>query len=344
MSLTVREMTHEDEGQWDEFVRRSPAAVPHHLLGWREVIRNGYGLRPRYLVARNSSGIVGVMPLFEVRSLLQGHHFTTPPGGICAQSTEAGLALLERAQDLVAESGARFLAIRDSRERWDADLVTDDSQCTVVVDLSPGLDAIRAGFRKDLRAHIRKAEASGLTLRSGMDQLNEFYAMFSAFVRQSGTPVFGKRLLTETVRVFDGQLWLLGIWEGETMAGGGLQFLLGDTMSGVWGASLAAHFSQRPNHLMYWESIRYGCQEGFRRLDLGRCRIGSGQHKFKLQWGGEEVPLYQQFHLRRTDKRPLVADDVASGRARPLARLWGRLPLPVTRLMGPVIRRHLPFV
>jgi predicted N-acyltransferase len=168
--------------------------------------------------------------------------------------------------------------------------------------------------------------------------------MFSAFVRESGTPVFSKRMLTRTVETFPDQLWLLGLWDDRQMAGGGLQFLLGDTVSGIWGAALSEHFNRRPNHLMYWESVRYGCQNGFRWLDLGRSRIGSGQHKFKLQWGGSEIPVYQQFYLRKGTKRPLVADDVAEGKARTLVRLWSKLPLPVTQKVGPVVRRHLPFV
>ena len=65
MSVVVSELSSADEGAWDAFVRGSPDALPHHLLGWREAITRTYGHRPRYLVAKNEGNVVGVMPLFE---------------------------------------------------------------------------------------------------------------------------------------------------------------------------------------------------------------------------------------------------------------------------------------
>jgi CelD/BcsL family acetyltransferase involved in cellulose biosynthesis len=143
VTVNVDELTNADECAWDEFVRSSPDALPHHLLGWRDVIRRTDGYRSRYLLAKEADKVVGVMPLFEVRSRIEGYHFSTLPGGLCASSDDAGYALVQRAEELVRSNNARFLAIRDSRRKWDDDLVSRSSQCSVVVDVSEGAAAVR---------------------------------------------------------------------------------------------------------------------------------------------------------------------------------------------------------
>src|SRR6202011_2387594 len=151
MSLMVSELSSVEEGAWDAFVRGCPDALPHHLLGWREVIPRTYGHRPRYLVAKSAGAIVGVMPLFEVPSRIEGYNFSTLPGGICAATEEAGYALVQRAKELVKSSNARFLAIRDSRRQWDEELISHHSQCAVVIDVSRGSAPIRKAISYDVR-------------------------------------------------------------------------------------------------------------------------------------------------------------------------------------------------
>jgi hypothetical protein len=89
---------------------------------------------------------------------------------------------------------------------------------------------------------------------------------------------------------------------------------------------------------LYWEAIRRGCQEGFRWFDFGRSTRGSGTYRFKRQWGATEQPLYWYRIPTAADRRQQASD---LQRASWLSDSWRRLPLSVTRQLGPHVRKYL---
>ena len=86
--------------------------------------------------------------------------------------------------------------------------------------------------------------------------------------------------------------------------------------------------------------MRWGREKGFRTFDFGRSKRGTGAYKFKARWGMEEVPLAYQYHLVRARELPNVSP--ANPRYGALIEAWKRLPLPLTRLLGPMIVRRVP--
>lgn len=345
-AIVVDTLNASDEGGWDEFVRSCPAALPQHLLGWRTVIANTYGYRSRYLVAKSDGQIAGVMPLFEVHSLVQGHHFTTLPGGICTMFDGAGFALIEHAKEMIVSQNATFLAVRDSRHCWERILTGQQSQCSVFLDVSVGPERFKKQIPYDVRRYINRAEKAGVQVRMGADQLANFYQVFAKFTRSKGTPVFPRALLSNVLAVFPENASLLGLWLNEEMVGGALNFLVGKTMFNILSFSLNEYLPLRPNHLLYWQYVEDACAHGCTRLDLGRSSVGSGQHNFKMRWGGlaKEVPVYQQFFLHRARRIPLVANDTTEGSGRLVTRFWQRMPLPLVEVIGPMVRQQVPFV
>jgi FemAB-related protein (PEP-CTERM system-associated) len=346
VEVIVTELSGADERSWDQFVRACPAALPHHLLGWRSIIMRTYGFRPRYLVARKGPEIVGAMPLFEVPSRIEGYHLTTLPGGLCTVEEAAGGALVERAKELVIEQNAGFLAIRDARRCWQTELVTSDSQCSVCLNVSKGAEAFRKQIPYDVRRYIDRAPRAGVQIRSGPDQLPAFFEAFSAFLRSRGTPVFPSTLLTTLVDEFPENAVLLGAWLNGCMIGGALNFLLGDTVYNILSFSLDKYLAMRPNHMLYWRYVELADEQGCEWIDLGRSSVGSGQHRFKMRWAGDaqEAPVFQQFYLHRSRRRPFVADDTDEGSGRLVTRIWTRVPLRLTRTLGPMVRKQMPFV
>jgi hypothetical protein len=47
-------------------------------------------------------------------------------------------------------------------------------------------------------------------------------------------------------------------------------------MTVPWASSLREFFSLCPNNLLYWEMIRWGCENGYQRFDFGRSSPNSG--------------------------------------------------------------------
>jgi serine/alanine adding enzyme len=106
-----------------------------------------------------------------------------------------------------------------------------------------------------------------------------------------------------------------------------------------WASSLQIYRPSCPNHLLYWEVIKGACEKGFTTLDFGRSAPGAGTYAFKKQWGAVDEPLSWSF------SGPGAAGGTAIDGKNPryawALRTWKRLPVSVTRVVGPVLRRHL---
>src|SRR5689334_8306028 len=95
------------EAEWDRYVRHTDGATFFHQLGWRWLVERTFGHRAHYLTALRDGHIAGVLPLFELRSLLFGHSLVSIPfaigGGLVADDHAAAHALLAEAKELARE-------------------------------------------------------------------------------------------------------------------------------------------------------------------------------------------------------------------------------------------------
>jgi CelD/BcsL family acetyltransferase involved in cellulose biosynthesis len=91
--------------------------------------------------------------------------------------------------------------------------------------------------------------------------------------------------------------------------------------------------------LVYWETMRAACREGFRRFDFGRSSRNSGTYQFKRQWGAVEQPLFW-YTIPLTPAKSTSIASAGAGRGL-VAKVWQRLPPSVTRWLGPRIRKYL---
>jgi hypothetical protein len=107
-----------------------------------------------------------------------------------------------------------------------------------------------------------------------------------------------------------------------------------------WASTLRAERPRCPNHILYWEALRWSIARGARVFDFGRSPRGSGTHAFKLGWGAVERPLV--WLAFAPDGRPLelAGPDTGAWLER-LSQVWTRLPLSLTTQLGPHIRRRL---
>lgn len=347
VKMSVTELTEAMHSAWDTFVENSTAGLPQHLSGWRTVLARTHGYETHYLMARQGETIVGVLPLFIVRSLLLGDSATTMPGGLCADSDEAALALVKRGQEIARRAGAGRFLLHDSRRPWSAGLQTSSSHEHWVVDIRMGADALWQGLDGNIRRQVRIARRQGLRVeidRSGR-LLEPFYEVLCRFTHQMGTPVFGRDFLEHIVETFPGGFNIAVVYKGRAPIGGYFQLQLGRCVYGTWGASLREYLELRPVYLAYWEILHNAVENGYNFLDMGRSPAGSNASKFKGQWGGYCQPVYQQVATlgnSRAAKSP-VSRVESDGRFQLIQWLWPKLPLPLAQYLGPKLRRHVPF-
>jgi CelD/BcsL family acetyltransferase involved in cellulose biosynthesis len=106
-----------------------------------------------------------------------------------------------------------------------------------------------------------------------------------------------------------------------------------------WASSDHKYASLGPNMLLYLRMLEYGCDNGYQVFDFGRSTIGEGTYRFKEQWGAAPAPLH--WYLISLNGKSLDPEQSATERFERAAHYWRKLPLLVTKIIGPRIRKHI---
>jgi serine/alanine adding enzyme len=330
-------------GPWRRAVERLVESRLAHAAEWFHVIPKAYGHEPLYLKAEDEEGRCGVLPAFIVRRPVLGSIVSSMPfldgGGPGSSSVELADALVARLVEEARDAGAEVVELRCARrlavasEPWE-----DKVNLTLALPSDP--DRLWSQLDGSVRNHVRKAERSGLTVElGGAEKLDEFYPIFATRMRELGSPVHAGGFFGAIFDVFGGHARVALVRKGAAPVGGLIAVAFKDVLTVPWSSCLRQYLRLSPNTLLYWQTIRTACLEGFRRFDFGRSTRGSSTYGFKRQWGAQEEPLFWY----------TVSSSGLPSRWRPspgrggalLAASWRRLPLAVTRSLGPHIRKYL---
>ena len=85
--------------------------------------------------------------------------------------------------------------------------------------------------------------------------------------------------------------------------------------------------------------MEYACDNGFKFFDFGRSSPGEGTFKFKEQWGSKPETLH--WHYIALNGKPISEDTDEKSRFDKAIQYWQKLPVPVTKVIGPMIRKHI---
>lgn len=340
--MDVRLLTSE-KLEWDAFVRNSERGSPFHLLAWKRVVESTFGHRPYYLVASRGGGIEGVLPLFEVRGLVGGRGLVSVPygvyGGICSASMAATSALVDAAADMCRRRGARYVELRH-RVGQELALPTKTLYVTFSRAMSSSDEENLNAIPRKQRRMIRQGSKYGLRSEVGLRHLERFWGVYAQSVHALGSPVFPRRLFHAIAREFGKDCELLTVWKDDVLLSGVLTLFFEDQVLPYYGGALRQGLPYAVNDFMYWELFCHAAKLGYRVFDFGRSREGTGAYQFKRHWGFEPSPLPYQYVLRDGAEMPDVSP--ANSRMRLAVRAWRRMPLAVTKVVGPRLTKYLP--
>jgi serine/alanine adding enzyme len=328
----------------DRFVRQMEGARLCHLPAWTRMVERAFGHQGIYLVSRAAGQVCGVLPLTQVRSRLFGNRLISQPfsdyGGPLAASAEAGEALYQRAVAVARERGCESLELRNTvRLPYDLHLRTD--KISMCLPLAKDPQEVWKGLRHKTRNRIRKAQGAGLEVISGgPDLLDEFYRMWTVRMHELGTPCYPRKLFACVLETFpEAARIFLARLHGATTAG-----LFAYTFQGwvqsSWGAALRRYDGIGPNYILNWAAIEHYCREGLKWFDFGRSTVGSGPHLFKERWGGDPINLYWQYWTPQGQEPAFARPEDPKYRRK--VEMWKRMPLWISRVIGPVISPALP--
>jgi lipid II:glycine glycyltransferase (peptidoglycan interpeptide bridge formation enzyme) len=164
------------------------------------------------------------------------------------------------------------------------------------LNLEPNPEALFDQFHSMHRRNIKKAQKSGLRVEQGTEQeyVDAFYGLHLNNRQRLGIPVQPKRFFTLLrEKLFEQGLgFVLCAYADDECIAANIFLHWGQTLTYKFGASNPERLDLRPNNLLMWSGICWGCENGYRLLDMGRSSLSNiGLRQFKSRWGAKESPL-----------------------------------------------------
>jgi len=338
--FAVKSLSSSDRADWDEFVVRNAGGTFFHLSGWQRIISECLGHSTYYLFVEHDGGIAGILPLARVKSVLFGDALISSPflvyGGPLADCAESLELLLESATNLAEELRVDYLELRNraTMTKWP----TKDSYVTFRKDILPDSEKNFLAIPRKQRAVVRKAIKTGLTAEFDRD-LDGLYSVLSECKRNLGTPFFSLKYLETIKEEFGRKCEILTVRHQGKLLSSVMSFRFRNEVLPYYGGGGIEARKIGANDFMYWKVMENACTNGVQIFDFGRSLKGTGAYNFKRYWGFEPEPLSYEYLLVKSNSVPQL--DPSNQRYKLLINIWSKLPLQVTRVLGPPIARRL---
>jgi len=328
--------------EWKPMVVAASDATCCHWPEWHGVLEDVMGARCFWLEAHDTEGkLVGGLPLARVRSRIFGDYLVSMPflsyggplGEPAVQST-----LVQQAVALAGKLAVDSMELR-TRHPVRSGIPVAQRRITVILPLPATADALWEGFRSKLRSQVRRPQKEGMETRFGSDQVQPFYEVFARNMRDLGTPALPLRWFERIARDFGASVRFGVVYAGNQPVAAGCGFQAYGEFEITWASSLKQWAQQAPNMLLYWSFMQEAIATGAMAFNFGRCVEGGGTHRFKRQWGGQDVPLPWLRWPAVAQPAPPGADDARFALA---TATWKRLPLGITTRLGPWLARKIP--
>ncbi|WP_227132777.1 GNAT family N-acetyltransferase [Halorubellus salinus] len=291
-----------------------------------------------------------MLPLVRIESRLFGDQIVSMPysslGSVLVgddRAEETTAVLLDSAIEFADQTGVDHLSLR-GRDLGERDRLTKKRRYVtfrVQLDRDPGdiWDSMKASRQRQVRQAI---DDDSLTFEVGtsLSDLREFYQLYLRTMRGHGSPPHDFEFFrTLWERYSETGVFRLGLIRMDgRIINGVLDLALGDRIAQHTVVSEYEERDRNGGSLLHWKSLEWGAKNGYEAYNFGRTREGSGVYMFKKSFGGEKVWL-DDYHYFPGD--PVDLTDAEDDEYDAAKRVWRRLPIPVTRIIGPYLRKQI---
>lgn len=222
-----------------------------------DCIQSGLSVRPQIALRRGGDSALAVGDLIA---------------GLLAEAEGAKLIDLFAWADMVSLIEPRF-----RRRQYEG---------VVMLDLSRGPGALFRDFSENKKRNIKRAVKSGVSVASAknVDEIREYYQVCVDWCRRKCLPIPGEEKFQEIFALKGNRLLFLARHQDKIIAGVVIRFFPHGVMEYAANSSLENALHLRPNDLLHWRVIEWGCREGITKYSLG------GTHLFLRKFGGQIVP------------------------------------------------------
>ena len=328
---------------WDSLVLATGKGSFFHSAAWVRVLCVSYGYKPLYFCSFETGHLSFLMPFMEVNSLFTGKRGVSLPfTDFCDTITPNGEAFRAAVDEVKKYGKERGWKTIEWRGGYFPEASPSATFLAHTLKAAETEEQVFSGFKSSTRRNINKAIKEGVRveIQDSLKSVDSYYRLHCSTRRGQGLPPqpfsFFKKIWEHVIHPGHGFTALAFL--DDLCVAGAVYFYFGKKAVFKFGASDRKYQQVRPNNLVMWEAIRECLRRGCRRFSFGRTEPDNeGLLQFKMGWGTEE----EQVHYYRYDLGKNAFQTRSMGVKGFHNRIFERMPVPVLRLLGSTLYKHL---
>ena len=302
----VSDISKINQNDWSNFVLNHP----HGNIFQTPALYNIYAQTPKHepyiLVAYEQGKIVGCL-LSVVQNQYKGllgilSSRIIVSGGPLVDNNNERIAseLIENHKKIVRNKGVviqyrNFYNLLPLNEVFRSKSFIFESHLNILIDLSKGTEKLWQELHDGRKKKVKSAINAGLTVQVSqnaisVEQIQNGYNIIKKVYESAELPLANIDLLINASK--NGSLLLFELEYNNLIIGVRFVLKFKNDLYGWYAGSLSKYYSNFPNDLLIWETLKWGAENGFKLFDYGGAgnpNVDYGVRKFKIQSGGEIV-------------------------------------------------------
>jgi CelD/BcsL family acetyltransferase involved in cellulose biosynthesis len=288
------------DARWVAFTANHSKAHIFHHPAWTSLLADCYGFRPFVVAVIDGNDNIGAgIPMMEVNHLLTGRRWISLPfTDFCAPlytNEEMQRCLINSIIDQAQDQRTPRIELR-----WEFPpnpaIRTYSRQVLHTLPLSTDSESVARRFHSTHRRNIGVAQKRGVRVEQGTkrEHLEEFYKLHLQTRRRQGIPIQPRLFfdLLSNHLIEKGLGFILLAYKDDECLAAAVFLNWQHTLTYKYGASVEDGLNLRPNNLLFWTAIRWGCENGYTLFDMGKTdTTNKGLRAYKSGWGAQEMPL-----------------------------------------------------
>jgi Acetyltransferase (GNAT) domain len=261
-----------DDRNWQDFVQRQSDLNIFHSPNWLRLLETCYGFHPFVMAMCDSTGgICAGLPMMDVKHAFGKRRWISLPFSDYSVPLLSGSAALGSFAYLIKSSVDKS-STPATEIRWDFSNENPNPDYVLhTLSLDPDFEKVSRRIHHSHLRNVRTAQANGIQIRHGIgrEEISAFYELHLQTRRRQGVPIQPRSYFTQLGElILEKGLGFISLaYHDSTCLAGAVFLHWKNTLTYKYGASTEAGLSLRPNHLIFYDAIQWGCENGY---TLGR--------------------------------------------------------------------------
>lgn len=331
-------LENQNQGLWNRYALSNSDSEIYHLASWADVYSETYGYKPYFFLLKLNDKVVGLLPIIHQKGFCK-NILTSLPGGILLDNHQShGEDVYHFIIALKNKLQAKDVVLYN-RYRLSCEMFESTENIRILKNLPKDDIELLNEIGKKRRWGIRKAQEHGLThqvFRPTKDLIKTFHQIYAKHYRDLGTPVHSLLFFLKQAEHLGDYIRILFVWKDDTPICVKWLMHYKSAIISSESATLKEYYFTRVSDYQVFHALKYAIDNSCSTYNMGRSQIDTGAFNFKKSWGELDIEEY-----------PIFSSKLRSGigakkkKFNLFINLWKKMPVPLTKLVGPILRKHL---